>query len=102
MDARSYLKDLFELFRLAHLESLSRLKEFRDTIGDSDYGADITSLPSHVEFESLFSFAKDFYEVVSHSIIESGPAVIPRTVGRNFISLLATLGVQDAKFDFED
>jgi hypothetical protein len=102
-DARSYLRDIFDLFRAAHLESLGRLKEFRDTIGaHSDYRADITSLPSHAEFENLFSFAKDFYEVVSHSIIETGPAVIPRIVGRKFISLLATLGVQDAKFDFED
>lgn len=102
-DARSYLRDTFELFCVAQSESLGRLKEFRDTIGaHSDYGADITSLPSHAEFESLFSFAKDFYEVVSHSIIESGPAVIPRVVGRNFISLLATLGVQDPRFDFED
>ncbi len=102
-DAKSYLRDIFELFRVAHAESLDRLKEFRDTIGaHTDYRADITFLPSHAEFESLFSFAKDFYEVVSRSIIESGPAVIPRVVGRNFISLLATVGVKDAKFDFED
>jgi hypothetical protein len=32
-DARSYLGDIFELFRVAHSESLGRLKEFRDTIG---------------------------------------------------------------------
>jgi hypothetical protein len=102
-DAKSYLRDIFELFRVGHSESLDRLKEFRDTIGaHTDYRADITFLPSHAEFESLFSFAKDFYEVVSRSIIESGPAVIPRVVGRNFISLLATAGVKDAKFDFED
>jgi hypothetical protein len=102
-DARSYLRDTFEVFRGAHSESLGRLKGFRDTIGaHSDYRADITYLPSHAEFESLFSFAKDFYEVVSHSIIDSGPAVIPRVVGRKFISLLGTLGAQDAKFEFED
>jgi hypothetical protein len=102
-DAKSYLGDTFEIFRHAHTEPLGRLKEFRDTIGaHSDYRADITSLPSHADFESLFSFAKDFYEVVSHSIIESGPAVIPRVVGRGFISLLRSLGVHDAKFDFED
>ena len=102
-DAKSYLRDIFELFRVAHSESLDRLKEFRDTIGaHTDYRADITLLPSHAEFESLFSFAKDFYEVISWSIIESGAAVIPGVVGRNFISLLATVGVNDAKFDFED
>jgi hypothetical protein len=102
-DARSYLNDIFDVFRNTHSESLDRLKEFRDTIGaHSDYGADISFLPSHPEFETLFGFAKDFYEVVSRSIIESGPAIIPRVVGRNLLSLLATVGVEGAKFDFED
>jgi hypothetical protein len=102
-DAKSFLQDTFDRFRAAHAESLGRLKEFRDTIGaHSDYDADITSLPSHAEFEALFSFAKDFYEVVSHSIIKSGPAVIPRMVGRGFVKLIGSLGVPAPKFDFED
>jgi hypothetical protein len=47
-EAKVYLRDAFELFRVAHSESLGRLKEFRDTIGaHSDYRADITFLPSH-------------------------------------------------------
>jgi len=102
-DARSYLNDTLARFCDAHSESLSRLKEFRDTIGaHSDYRADITSLPSHAEFETLFSFAKDFYEVVSRSLIQSGPAVIPRMVGHGFVNLIGALGVQTARFDFED
>ena len=102
-DARSYLKDTLGRFRAAHSESLGRLKEFRDTIGaHSDYHADITSLPSHAEFETLFSFAKEFYEVVSHSITQSGPAVIPRMVGRGFVKLIGSLGVEAPRFDFED
>jgi hypothetical protein len=102
-DATSYLRDTLARFRGAHSESLGRLKEFRDTIGaHSDYRADITSLPSHAEFETLFSFAKDFYEVVSRSIIESGPAAIPRVVGHGFVRLIRSLGVQNPRFDFED
>lgn len=102
-DARSYLKDTLVRFCDAHSESLGRLKEFRDTIGaHSDYRADITSLPSHAECETLFSFAKDFYEVVSRSLIQSGPAVIPRMVGHGFVKLIELLGVQTARFDFED
>ena len=102
-DAKSYLRDVLAQFRDAHSESLGRLKEFRDTIGaHSDYRADITSLPSHAEFEALFSFAKDFYEVVSRSLIGSGPAVIPRIVGHGFVRLIGSLGVQGPKFDFED
>ena len=102
-DARSYLKDALARFRDAHSKPLGRLKEFRDTIGaHSDYRANISSLPSHAEFEILFSFAKDFYEVVSDSIIGSGPAVIPRVVGHGFISMIEALGLQHPRFDFED
>ena len=96
-DTRSYLKDTLSRFRDAHSESLGRLKEFRDTIG-----ADISSLPPHAEFEALFCFAKDFYEVLSRSIIGSGPAVIPREVGHGFVRLVGSLGVQDPRFDFSD
>lgn len=102
-DARSYLNDTLARFRDAHSESLGQLKEFRDTIGaHSDYRADITSLPSHAEFETLFSFAQDFYEVVSRSLIQVGPAVIPRMVGHGFVRLIEALGVQNPRFDFED
>lgn len=102
-DARSYLRDTFVRFRDAHSQPLGRLKEFRDTIGaHSDYRANITSLPSHAEFETLFSFANDFYEVVADSIIAIGPAVIPRAVGHGFVRLIGSLGVTDPKFDFED
>ncbi len=101
-DARSYLRDTLARFRVAHSEPLRRLKEFRDTIGaHSDYRASITSLPSHAEFEMLFGFAKDFYEVVSDSIVGSGPAVIPRAVGHGFVRLIRGLGVVHARFDFE-
>jgi len=58
--------------------------------------------PSHAEFETLFSFAKDFYEVVADSIIAIGPAAIARAVGRGFVRLIGVLGVPDAKFDFEN
>lgn len=102
-DAKSYLQDTLAQFRTAHSDSLDRLKEFRDTIGaHSDYHSDIASLPSHTEFETLFSFAKDFYEVVSRSIIGVGPAAIPSRVGSGFIKLIESLGVQTPRFDFED
>jgi hypothetical protein len=102
-EARSYLNDTLTLFLTAHCESLARLKKFRDKIGThSDYRAEINSLPSHAEFETLFSFAKEFYEVVSRSIIESGPAVIPRMVGHGFARLIGSLGVQNPRFDFDD
>ena len=102
-DARSYLESTFDRFRFDHSESLDRLKEFRDKVGaHSDYRANITSLPSHGDFERLFGFTKDFYEVVSRAIIGSGPAAIPRTLGQGFVRLIGSLGVQAPKLELED
>jgi len=102
-EARAYLKGTLGLFCGIHSESLDRLKEFRDTIGaHSDSKAAIKSLPSHAEFEILFSFANDFYKVVSRSINNAGPALVLRTVGRGFVRLIECMGVQAAKFDFDE
>lgn len=102
-EARAYLKGTLGLFCGIHSESLDQLKEFRDTIGaHSDSKAAIKSLPSHAEFEIIFSFANDFYEVVSRSINNVGPALVPRTVGRGFVRLIESMGVQAVKFDFDE
>ncbi len=102
-EAVSYLRGTFGLFSGIHSESLRRLKLFRDTIGaHSDSKAAIKSLPSHAEFESLFSFANDFYQLVAGSINGGGPAMIPRKVGHGFTTLIKSLGVQGARFDFDE
>ena len=102
-EARSYLKGTLGLFCGIHSESLDRLKEFRDKVGaHSDSKAAIRSLPSHSEFEILFSFANDFYELVSSSINNIGPASVPRRVGRGFLRLMKSMGVKGAKFDFDE
>jgi hypothetical protein len=102
-EARSYIKGTFGLFCGIHSESLYRLKEFRDKVGaHSDSKAAIRSLPSHAEFEILFSFATDFYELVSSSMNNVGPASVPRRVGRGFVRLIESMGVEAAKFDFDE
>jgi hypothetical protein len=102
-EANAYLKGTFGLFCGIYSELLGRLKEFRDTIGaHSDSKASISSLPSHAEFEMIFSFANDFYQLVSRSINNVGPALIERTVGRGFVRLIESMGVQAAKFDFDE
>ena len=102
-EAKSYLKETFGLFCGIHSESLDRLKRFRDTIGaHSDSKAAVGDLPSHAEFEILFSFANDFYELVSRSINSVGPGSIPRKVGPGFIRLIESMGVQPAEFDFDE
>jgi hypothetical protein len=102
-EARSYLKGTLGLFCGIHSESLARLKEFRDKIGaHSDSKVAIQSLPSHAEFEILFSFANDFYELMSSSINNVGPTPVSRRVGRDFVRLIESMGVQAAKFDFDE
>ena len=102
-EAKSYLKGPLGLFCGIHAESLARLKEFRDKIGaHSDSKAAIQSLPSHAEFEILFSFANDFYELVSGSINNVGPAPVSRRIGRDFVRLIESMGVEAAKFDFDE
>jgi len=103
IEAVAYLRGTFGLFCGIYSDSLRRLKLFRDTIGaHSDSKASIKALPSHDEFEALFSFANDFYQLVASSINGVGPATIPRAVGRGFIRLLEAAGVQDPRFDFDD
>jgi len=98
-EAGPYLTATLELFRELHSDSLAQLKEFRDTIGaHSDSKAAIRSLPSHAEFEILFAFANDFYRLVSDSV----PALVPKKVGRGFVRLMKSMGVQTVKFDFDE
>ncbi len=102
-EAKSYLKGTLGLFCGIHSESLDRLKEFRNKIGaHSDSKVAITSLPSHAEFEILFSFANDFYELVSSSINNAGPASVRRRVGPGFVRLMKSMGVEAVKFDFDE
>jgi hypothetical protein len=102
IEAKSHLKQTFSLFCGIHSETLDRLKEFRDTIGaHSDSKAAIDSLPSHAEFETLYSFAADFYGLVSRSVINAGPAMVPRQAGKGLVKLMESMGVKAPKFDFE-
>ena len=98
----SHLKETFGLFCVIHSGPLDRLKEFRDTIGaHSDSKAALDSLPSHAEFETLYSFAADFYSLVSRFVINTGPAMVPRQAGKGLVKLMESMGVKTPKFDFE-
>lgn len=101
-EAKSYLKGTFGLFCGIHSRSLDRLKEFRDKIGaHADSKANITDLPSLDEFEVLYSFANDFYVLISHSVTGYGPATVPRRVGPGFVRLAESVGTHGVKFDFD-
>lgn len=103
VEARAYLRGTYGLFCGLHSESMSRLKEFRDKVGaHSDSNANIQFLPSLAEFEIFFDFAKDFYELACDSILEYGSAAIPRQAGRGLLRLFESIGVKNAKFDFDE
>ena len=102
IEQSSYLKGTFGLFCGIQSEPLARLKEFRDKIGaHSDSTANIKFLRSHSEYEILFSFANDFYGLVSHSIIGFGIAPISRVVSDDFVRLIKSVGVEEIKCDFD-
>lgn len=100
-EVKSFLLATFDLFSGLHSESLSRLKRFRDTIGaHSDHKAKRDPLHSHAEFEQLYEFALDFYNVVSEAIVDVCPASVPRRTGLGLVRTLKSLGVKDPQFDF--
>ena len=101
-DTKSYLKGALGLFIGIHSATFDRLKKYRDKIGaHSESKVKIDSLPSHDEFETLFSFAKDIYEVVSETIIDVHPAVICRQVGKGFFKLMQSMGIDEPAFNFD-
>lgn len=102
-DPKSYLKGTLGLFMGIHSVPFERMKKYRDKIGaHSESKAKITSLPSHDEFEAFFSFSRDFYAVVSHVIINVGPAKFNRQVGKGFFKLMQSMGIDEPVFDFEE
>lgn len=101
VEIKSFLLATFGLFSGLHSQSLSRLKRYRDTIGaHSDHKAKRFPLPSHAEFEELYEFALDFYNVVAEAIVDVGSASIPRKTGPGLVRVLKSLGVEDPQFDF--
>jgi hypothetical protein len=101
IDPKAFLQQTLEMFLSAHSDEISQFKEFRDTIGaHSDLDASRETLPSHAEFEALFAFALDFYELVAGAIIGVGPASPTRRVGRGLLKLLQSLGVPNPRSDF--
>lgn len=100
-DPRSYLKNTLSLFMGMHAAAFERMKKYRDKIGaHSESKATITSLPSHDEFEAFFSFAKDFYEIVSGAIIDAAPDETTGRVGKGFLKLMQSMGIDQPRFDF--
>jgi hypothetical protein len=60
-----------------------------DTVGaHSDSNSNSKFLPSHDEFEKLYTFAVEFYNLVARYVINSVPAPIPRLAGSGLVSVM--------------
>ncbi len=102
-EPKSYLQGTLGLFMGIHSETFQSMKKYRDKIGaHSESKAKIVKLPSHGEFEVFFSFAKDFYEIISEIIINVGSAQFGRQVGNGFFKLMKSVGIKEPVFDFEE
>ena len=100
-DCRSYIQTVFSSFRNAHAESLRRLKLYRNKFGaHNEHGAVLESLPSIAEFEALFQFADEFYQL-SDSLLDIGPAVFKGHVSKGVLRVMKALGIENPKYDFD-
>jgi AbiU2 len=106
-DEKDWLKALRKtvgLFKIKYAADLKRFKTARDkVIAHSEYQAMINDVPSFDTMEKLFEFGAEFYSVVSHSFIGSGPDDLKnrREVKRDFRKVLKVIGVQDIKTEME-
>lgn len=100
-DSKSLLQGTFGFFAGLHSAPLSQLRVFRDKIGaHAEYNARPAGLPTHAELEELYSFAYDFYAIVSRDIVGVSPAQLPSNVGKGLIALLNEFGLDGVQFDF--
>lgn len=98
----TYLRDTLECFKKQHEPALNRFKEFRDKVAvHNEYKISIDRLPSHGEFEAYFAFARDFYFLISDSLIDVGHALIGRQVSMGFINLMKMIGIENPIYDFK-
>ena len=103
IEVKSYLRGTLGLFVGMHSRTFERLKKYRDKIGaHSESQVRKDSLPSHAEFEEIYTFAEDFYEVVSRNIINVSPVTFRGHVGKGFFKLMESMGLETLLFDFED
>lgn len=93
---REYLAQLLSEFTVAHAESFSSLRRFRDKFAShSEHKFELGALPSLEEFEALYAFADGFYRLISEEFLEVGPALFPLYVRTGFIRLLQAIGIKN-------
>ena len=81
---------------------LENLKKFRNTyIAHSDSGFSSATLVSHNDYEKLFSFAYDFYGLISKHFVGVEPAFLGAKVGGDFSRVMIKHGISNPIMTFE-
>jgi hypothetical protein len=91
----SALKVTVNNYKKRHRRELNRFKTFRDKkIAHSEHGFSIENLPSYDSMERLFSFGKDFYNLIASTIIGVGPADIRNDIKFSLKTIFEKLGIK--------
>lgn len=90
------LNGVLTRFRTEMETALARLRFYRNKVGaHSEPNIKIESLPSLGEFERLLDFAFSFYQVVSNTLIEVGPALVGARVEGGALRVFRKLGIEN-------
>ena len=85
-------------FRRRMVSQLGVLQDFRDKYGaHAEAGFEPSSLGSHDDYEQLFEFAYDFYQLLSPIVSKAYGASIPPHVETSLSDVLMKLGVNEPK-----
>ena len=99
-ELKSYLKGTLGLFLGLHSEEFEMFRIYRNKIGaHKDSKKARLQLPSDIEFEAFFSFAKNFYEIVAEIIIKTVPTRFNKKTGEALIKLMETMGIENPRED---
>jgi hypothetical protein len=90
------LAGTMERFRKEMEPALFQLRYYRNKVGaHSEPGIKIEELPSLGEYERLHDFARDFYEVVSKSLIVVQPALLGAQIEVGALRVFEKLGIEN-------
>lgn len=98
------LESTVDEFEKKYVDELKKFKEARDkVIAHSEFAALVDALPPYDVMERFFSFAADFYQVITEAFIGCQPDSLRgnRPVKADLESLLQKIGVVNVKTDFE-
>ena len=95
------MQAVFTQFLANHARAIEVMKTVRDKYAaHSEYSFSPDALPSHNEFELLWTFGRDFYECISLGWIGVNPALFSRHASMSFFRHIESVTGKKLRFDF--